>query len=255
MSAAPAPPVQLDAPPTGLGRLAAPLHRLAAMQGAWPPVLPRHVVRPPAVAGLDAGERQADGLVDAGADLVVVGGACRSESGRSEGSRSEGGRESGGDGLGPALATLALLLGLEPIAVVGTAATPGWAELVVQVRAGLRAGRPHLGDTPALLDAVGAVGVAGTAGLLLQCARRRTPVLLSAAPDVLAAAVAAERLARGTSRWLLAGTSAPGSAGSRALREVGLEPLLDLELDRPEGAELALGLLLGAVPLAGPPRA
>lgn len=211
------------------------------MQGAWPPVPARHIARPERGAGRDEGVRAADwdegmraadALVDSGSDLVVVAG--------------------GGD-RGPALSVLAALLGLEPAAAVGTSSTAGWSKAVASVRTGLRAARPHLTDVEALLDAVGAGQVAGAAGLLAQCAVRRTPVLLSAAPDALAAAVVAERQAPGTARWLLVGCSPAGGAGPAALADLGVQPVLDLGLDLPEGAELALAVLQTAIPLAGQP--
>lgn len=114
----------------------------------------------------------------------------------------------------------------------------------------LRAARPHLSDVPALLDAVGAVEVAELTGLLLGCAERRTTVLLSGAVDVCAAALAARRTASTVPEWLVAGCSPRAGASAAALAELRLQPLLDLELDDPAGAELALGLLLGAVDLA-----
>ena len=93
------------------------------------------------------------------------------------------------------------------------------------------------------------------AGLVAQCAVRRTPVLLSGAPGALAAAVAADRLAPGTGPWLLLGCSPPGGAPAVASAQLRLEPLLDLRIALPEGADLALQVLLSAVDLASSPPA
>jgi len=225
--------------PAGLGRLGPTLRRLARQQGAWPPVPPAHVARitvdPARTAALsaedalEAGAAAADGLVDSGVDLVVA---------------------AGGGTRTPALVLLAALLDRDPVAVTGTTGTVGWAALVGAVRDGLRAARPHLADPPALLAAAGAVEVAELAGLLLECAVRRTPVLLSGAPDVLAAALVAQRVEPAVGDWLLAGCGPGAPAAVTAVRELRLTSLLDLELDDPAGAELALGVLVGAVELA-----
>jgi len=212
-----------------LGRLGPWLARLAAAQGSWPPALPSHVVPAPTTSGVDAGAEAADRLVDAGADLLVV---------------------AGGGPTGPALALLAVLLDLEPVAAVGTGSVPGWAGLVAEVRTGLRAARPHLGDPDRLLAVTGADEVAGLAGLLLQAAVRRTPVLLSGAADAWAAALLAERTTPGTADWLLPGCSPAGGGAAAAVSELRLEPLLDLRLAGPEGADLALAVLGPAVRLA-----
>jgi len=230
MRAQPTPPDELEASaPVALGRLGAPLLRLARAQGAWPPVPPEQVRTAPETPHWAAGVAAADALVDEGADLVVVRG--------------------GGD-RGPALALLAVLLHLEPVAAVGTSSTPGWAGLVETVRDGLRASRHHLGSPGALVESVRAVPVAGLAGVISQAAVRRTPVLLSGAPDAVAAAVLAERVGPGTAPWLLAGCSAPAGAAAAGLDELSLPVLLDLRLPGPEGADLALDLLRAAVALA-----
>ena len=214
--------------PPALGRLGPALLRLAAVQGAWPPRRPARVVHAPLPEGLVAGALAADALADEGADLVVVG---------------DGGPP------GPALALLAVLLDLEPVAAVGTAAVPGWASLVAQVRDGLRAGRSLRAVPEDLLEALGSPTLGGLTALVQQCAVRRTPVLLSGAPGAWAAALLAERRAAGTRDALLAGCSPPPGAPALALAELALVPLLDLQLARPEGADLAVGVLLGAVDL------
>lgn len=230
MKAQPSPPTDLQvALPLGLGRLGAPLLRLARAQGNWPPVTLTHPVTAPLTPDWDTGLAAGDALVDEGANLIVVG---------------------GGQDCGPALTLLAALLHLEPVAAVGTAATPGWVELVRSVRTGLRASREHLSDLIALVESVHARPVAGLAGVLSQAAVRRTPVLLSGAADAVAAAVLAERVGPGTSAWLLGGCSAPAGAAAVGLAELELPVLLDLRLGGPEGADLALEVLHSAVRLA-----
>lgn len=231
-------PVEAPLPVHGadpsLGALGPALERLAAVQGGWPPRAPASVRRLVVVDGhaptgsVEVGREAADALADAGADLLVLGSA--------------------GDPV-PGLVAAAALLALEPVRAVGTSAVPAWAARTVAVRDGLRACRPHLADPDALLDALGGGAVAELAGLLAQCAVRRTPVLLDGSALVAGAALVAERLAPGASGWWLAGQAPPAPAAAAALADLGLRPLLQLGLDRPEGAALAELVLMGALEL------
>jgi nicotinate-nucleotide--dimethylbenzimidazole phosphoribosyltransferase len=222
------PPARLDPPPPGLGRLGAALSWLAAAQGGWPPHSPQHR-RDIELGdgGLVAGRAAADSLADAGADLLVL---------------------EGPPATAAALVVLCALLDVEPVLAVGTAAGPGWAELVVAVRDGLPAARALVGD-PEQLVADPVVGHA--AGLLAQSAVRRTPVVLGPSPTLAAAALAAERLAPGASRWWLAACKPSSTAVTLAYAELVLDPLLDLGLRVPGGAALAVNLLTSAVGLIG----
>lgn len=223
-------PVLLEPPPAGLGRLDPLLRRLAAAQGAWPPRRPE-VVRPaPGANGLATGQQAADAAVDDGVDLLVADTALAD---------------------GPALTAVAAMLDLEPVAVVGTSGGAGWAVTLAEVRDGLRGARGHLGDPEGLLVALEDPQLAGLAGVLAQAAVRRTPVLLGSGAGCAAAALLAERLAPGASSWFVAGCSPAAPGARRALEDLGLEPLLDLRLPGPGGAELALGVLLGGVDLLG----
>lgn len=176
-----------------------------------PPTSPRAVVRVQVSsgAGLAAGREEADRFVDAGADLVVLDadlqGTC-------------------------ALSALAVLLGKEPVGVVGTQAASGWRERVVSVRDEVRRGRPHAGDPEALVEELGDLALGRLVGLLDQLAARRTPVLLGGGTGLAAAALLAERLQPGAARWWLAGSTPAEPAAAQALAAAGLEPLLDLGL-------------------------
>lgn len=205
-------------PVPGLGRLGAVLGRLAEV-----PHL-RGVIAP-SVATREEGVAAVDRLVDEGAGMVLL--------------------EDGGPD-GPATAVAAALLDLEPVTAVGTAAGPGWAELVTAVRDGLRVARGHRGDVPATLDALGAPELAGAAALIVRCAERRTPVLLSGATGVCVAALVAHRLAPGAASWCVATQTPTGPAATRALAAIPLEALLDLGISGPGGAGLALALLQAA---------
>lgn len=211
-----------------LGRIGAALERLAATQGSWPPHPPRSVRRLVLTdeGSRDAGSDLADEIADDGDDLVVL--SCDAD------------QVAG-------IVAVAALLDLEPVHAVGTVSGADWATLTVGVRTGLRATRSHVGDPVDLLDAVGSPALATAAGLLAQCARRRTAVLLDGSPLVCGAALVAARLAPGASAWWIAGQVPPNPAAARALADLDLVGLLDLQLALPLGADLALSVLLQAL--------
>lgn len=221
-----APPALLPDAPAVLGALGPALRRLAELQGAWPPVAPQHS----RTLALPAGAAAADAAADEGVDLLLV--------------------EADGDP-GAALAVLAVLLDVEPVAAVGTAGGPGWAALLGAVRSALPRLRPHAGDPDALLEAAGDPALAGLTGALAQAARRRTPVLLGSGVPAVAAALLAERTAPGAGRWLLPGSSSAAPAAQKALAALGLAPVLDLRLPGPGGAVLADRVLRTALELLG----
>lgn len=224
------PPSPVPTPPQELGLLGPALAWLAAAQGAWPPVEPSAVRRVVVADGADreSGQQEADALADGGCDLLVLG--------------------SSGEQV-PGLVVLAALLDLEPVQAVGTAAGPDWARLTTGVRDGLRGVRMHVGDPDGLLRASASPALARLAGLLAQCAVRRTPVVLDGSPLVAAAAMVAERLAPGAPAWWLAGQVPPAPAARLGLADLGLTGLLDLQLPLPEGADLAVVVLTQAVRL------
>lgn len=194
-----------------------------------PPVAPRAVVRVEVGSGqgLEEARAEADRLVDAGADLVVL----------------------DAPGAAPAvLAALAVLLELEPVAVVAADAGQDWREQVLAVRSLTRAARQHVGDPAALLDHLDDGALTRTAGLLAQLADRLTPVLLGGGTTTAAGALLASRLAP-TTLWL------PGSvpvlpAAAKAWVSLGLEPLLDLGL-REGSAEVAVSVVRAGLELLG----
>jgi nicotinate-nucleotide--dimethylbenzimidazole phosphoribosyltransferase len=173
-----------------------------------PPVAPRAVMRVQVAdgQGLDAGREEADRFVDAGAELVVLDSDATSPA---------------------ALAAVAALLDLDPVTVVGTAATPDWREQVVAVRDLLRTARRHVHDPVAL---AGDPALGRLVGLLDRLAARRTPVLLGGGTTTVVAALLAQRIQPGAERWWMAGSVPPADAGRLALTAVGLTALLDLGL-------------------------
>ena len=212
--------------PTG-NRLEAELHRVFGN----PPVAPRAVMRVQVASGIDlqAGRDEADRFVDAGADLVVL----------------------DSDHVGPfVLAALALLLDLEPVAVVGTASAPDWQANVLATRSALNAIRPLVASPDRLLDTLGDPVLARLTGLLERLAQRRTPVLLGGGTATAAAALLATRLHPSAQQWWLAGSRPAHPAATSALQTLGLSPLLDLGVPT-GGADLAVALVRTALDLAG----
>ncbi|HUR13091.1 MAG TPA: nicotinate-nucleotide--dimethylbenzimidazole phosphoribosyltransferase [Mycobacteriales bacterium] len=194
-----------------------------------PPVAPRAVVRVEVGSGqgLDAAREEADRLVDAGADLVVL--------------------DAPGAGAGP-LAALAVLLDLEPISVVAPEPAEGWRERVLAVRALCREARPLRADVPALLQRLDDPALTRATGLLARLADRRTPVLCGGGTTTAAAALLAARSAPTT--WWLAGSDPALAAAAKAWRTMGLEPLLDLGLT--EGsADVAVSVVRSGLELLG----
>ena len=173
---------------------------------------------------LEHGWAEADALVDGGADLVVV---------------------DARPGLA-AVAATALLLELEPVAAVGTTATPDWAERVRTVRTLLGRARPHRFLLAGLLCALDDPDLARTTGLLDRLATRRTPVLLGDSTTVLAAALLAREERWDATDWWLVSAVPDDPAGRAAAASLGLPALLDLGLDG-QASRYALGLLREAV--------
>lgn len=226
------PPADVVGRAPEVGRLEPALQWLARCQGSWPPRPPAAAARidvdGAAAGSLGDGAARADEAVDRGADLLVV---------------------SGSGDQAPGVLVAAVLLQLEPVRAVGTAATPDWSRLTVTVRDGLPSAKAHRADPAALLDVVGAGSVAVLAGLLAQAATRRTPALLDGSALVAAAALVAGRLVPGASAWWLAGQVPPNPAARAAQDELSLASLLDLRLGLPAGADLAADVLRAAVAL------
>jgi nicotinate-nucleotide--dimethylbenzimidazole phosphoribosyltransferase len=107
--------------------------------------------------------------------------------------------------------------------------------------------RPDPADPIGVLAAVGGLEHAGLAGFILGAAAARVPVVLD---GVIAgsAALAARALAPECTVAMIAGHRSVEPGASVALRELGLTPLVDLDLRLGEGsgAVLALPLVQGA---------
>ncbi|CAA0128050.1 Nicotinate-nucleotide--dimethylbenzimidazole phosphoribosyltransferase [Mycolicibacterium vanbaalenii] len=184
------------------------------------------------VEAIEAGRRIADEEVDAGADLLIAG-------------------DMGIGNTTPATTLVAALTDTEPVAAVGRGTgidDAGWARKTSAVRDALYRTRRITADPIALLRICAGADLAAMTGFCAQAAVRRTPVLLDGVV-VTAAALAAERLAPGARQWWQAGHRSTEPAHSLALRDLDLEPIVELgmRLGEGTGALVALPVLRAAV--------
>ncbi|ONH28447.1 nicotinate-nucleotide--dimethylbenzimidazole phosphoribosyltransferase [Pseudofrankia asymbiotica] len=181
------------------------------------------------------GRRLADEEIDAGADLLIPGAL--------------------GVGADTAAAVVvAALRDHEPIDVVdrGDGADDArWMLRTAAIRDALRRTRPFAPDARSVLRVAGGADLAAIAGVLVQAAIRRTPVIIDG-PAACAAALAAERLAPGSRAWWLVGSDCPDPAARHAVEALGLSPLVDLKIrvDDATGAFAAAVLVTAAVETA-----
>jgi nicotinate-nucleotide--dimethylbenzimidazole phosphoribosyltransferase len=184
----------------------------------------------------EAGATIADEEVD-GADLVVL-------------------AATNADWAVPAAVVVAVLTGTEVASVVGRGSgidDREWMRRCAAVRDGARLGRRVLtdgGDVLDLLSPVGSAPLATLAGVVVQAAIRRIPVLLDGVVAT-AAALAAHRVTTRTARWVVAGHASPDPGQAAALGKMRLRPLIDyaISLDDGTGALLAVPHLQAAARL------
>ncbi|MBX6388288.1 MAG: nicotinate-nucleotide--dimethylbenzimidazole phosphoribosyltransferase [Frankia sp.] len=186
-------------------------------------------------AAFAAGRRLADDEIDAGADLLVPGAL--------------------GVGADTAAAVVvAALRDAEPIEVLdrGDGSDDArWMLRAAAVRDALRRTRPFAGNPRSVLRVSGGADLMALAGLLVQASLRRTPVLLDGSA-VTAAALAAERIAPGASRWWRLASASPDPAAQLAAKALELDPLLDIGVraDDGTGALAAVALVQAAAEAA-----
>ncbi|MFF1446997.1 nicotinate-nucleotide--dimethylbenzimidazole phosphoribosyltransferase [Streptomyces sp. NPDC058274] len=189
-----------------------------------------------AEAAFLAGVAVADEEADSGTDLVVLADV------------SVGGTTA-------AAVLIAALCGTDASVVTGRGGRPiddlAWMRKCAAVRDALRRARPVLGDQLQLLATVGGADLAAMTGFLLQCAVRKTPVILDGVVSA-ACALVGQRIAFRAPDWWLAGQNSGEPAQAKALDRMALEPLLDhgVTVGEGAGALLALPLVQAAAALA-----
>jgi nicotinate-nucleotide--dimethylbenzimidazole phosphoribosyltransferase len=148
---------------------------------------------------------------------------------------------------------VATLTEAEPVRVVRTGLeTSAWIDAVQEVRDRRRRAMPLRDDPDRLLTEVGTGTEAAAAGLLLQAAQRRTPVILDGLSAVAAALVAHDAASQAHRWWRLADSSGE-PAHQLATTHLGLTPILDLGTSTGDGTAgvLAVEVLRAAADSAG----
>jgi len=151
-------------------------------------------------------------------------------------------------GIGNTTASAALicaLIDIEPREVVGRGTgvdDEGLERKRAAVRQALEVNRAAAGAGPLeTLAALGGFEIAGLAGVIIEAAARRRPVLIDGFISG-AAALVASRLAPGTTRFMIASHRSQELGHVAVLRHLGLRPLLDLDLRLGEGTGAVLAL-------------
>jgi nicotinate-nucleotide--dimethylbenzimidazole phosphoribosyltransferase len=186
---------------------------------------------------LDVGAEVAAGLVRQGARCLVTG-------------------DMGIANTTPAAAVIAALVGRPAAAVTGRGTGIDDARLrrktALVAAAADRARARHGADALAILAEVGGLEHAALAGFVAAAAALQVPVVIDGVISASALLVAS-RLAPGVEHGVIAGHRSVEPGASAVLSELGLRPMIDLELRLGEGtgAVLALPLLEAATRLLG----
>ena len=151
-------------------------------------------------------------------------------------------------GIGNTTASAAIvcaLTGLDPDAVVGRGTgvdDSGLERKRHAVRAAQRVNALAIAIGPAeTLAAVGGLEIAGLVGVILESARSRKPVIIDGFISG-AAALVASRMALGATDFMIASHRSHELGHGAVLEQLGLKPLLDLDLRLGEGTGGALAL-------------
>jgi nicotinate-nucleotide--dimethylbenzimidazole phosphoribosyltransferase len=181
---------------------------------------------------LAAGAAIADEEIDSGADLLIAG-------------------DMGIGNTTSAAALVALITGAGAASLVGRGTgidDDTWMRKTTAVRDCLFRCRQDTSDPVLVLQRAGGADIAAMTAYLARAAERRTPVILDGVISATAALLA-ERMMPESRHWWQAGHRSTEPAQQRALQELMLTPLLDLDMRLGEGtgAVLALGLLDAAV--------
>lgn len=183
---------------------------------------------------LAIGRDTADREVDSGADVLIPGSLGV-----------------GGDIVAAAL--VGALTRTEPVAIIGSGydlEAEVWKQRVSVVRDAMFRVRGTIDQPLQVLRMISSPDIAALVAFCAQAAVRRTPLLIDD-PVTAAAALVADRLAPGTRLWFRAAQLRSDPIQRAAFQDLGLEPLLELQLDLPAGAGAlpALPLLRSGVEL------
>lgn len=172
-----------------------------------------------AEAALALGQAIAHGCRTSGADLLVIG-------------------DMGIGNTTPAAALIAAVTDGDPVTVTGRGTgidDATWMRKTAAVRDALWRVRRHRDDPRILLQRIGGPDLAVMCGLFLGAAREQLPVVIDGVA-VTSAALIAELLDPGCRDWWIAGHRSAEPAHTIALDQLGMQPVLDLNMRLGEGS-------------------
>lgn len=185
-----------------------------------------------ALQAIFAGAAQARQLIAAGHDLLIPG-------------------EMGIGNTTASSALAAAFTGMPPSEVTGRGTGIGdeaFAGKVNYLKTALAVNKPDPGDPLGTLAGLGGLEIAAICGYVLQAAAQKVPVILDGLIST-AGGLSAVKLAPAAADYLFAGHRSVEIGQRVMLSEMGLKPLLNLDLRLGEGtgAALAVGIIRGAV--------
>lgn len=136
------------------------------------------------------------------------------------------------------------LLGLEPEIAVGRGAgltDEALANKVEVVKKALAVNSPDKNDPVDTLSKVGGLDIAGLVGCYLAAASHRKPILIDGAISSVAALIAA-RLCPNAKDFMIATHRSTEPSYNATIKELGLDPFLDMNMRLGEGSGCALAL-------------
>jgi len=176
-----------------------------------------------ALMAIGAGVRVVDDLAERGYGLLATG-------------------EMGIGNTTASAALMAVLAGVDPGEAAGRGTgldDEGLRRKIEVIRTAIRANEPDPADPLDALAKVGGLEIAGLVGVMLACAARRLPVVLDGFISC-AAALVALRLAPAAKPCLIASHLSAEHGHRRLLEELGLSPLLHLDMRLGEGTGAVL---------------
>ncbi len=142
-------------------------------------------------------------------------------------------------------------IGLEDIVGRGTGVDDeGLDRKLLAIRKAINVNKPQRQDPLDVLHKVGGLEIAGLSGVILACARRRTPVVIDGFISSAAALLAA-KIAPKSVNYMIASHLSAESGHSLALAEIGLTPMLhmNMRLGEGTGAVIAMNIIHSAAKL------
>lgn len=180
-----------------------------------------------AEASLKVGMEVANKLIDQGIQLIATG-------------------EMGIGNTTPSAAITAVLTGQPPLAVTGRGTgvnDAGLARKVALIERAIAVNQPDPNDPLGVLCKIGGLEIGGMAGATIAAASRRVPVVLDGLISTAAAAIAVG-LVPDVKNYLIAGHQSEEIGHAVLLNQLGLSPLLRLDMRVGEGTGAALAFQL-----------